>query len=190
MPHKQNQLRIIGGKWRSRLIKFPEVADIRPTPNRVRETLFNWLQASVADAHCLDLFAGSGALGFEALSRDAASLTFVDNHAEVVTHLETQGEILQAENFDIKCMNALAWLSRPAVKTFDIVFLDPPFTNSLVTDCLTALLENHWLAPGALIYIEQSTPLEALNLPSGLTLGQHKKAGDVYYGLLRFDENQ
>ena len=188
MPHKPNQLRIIAGKWRSRLIKFPEVADIRPTPDRVRETLFNWLQQAVVDAQCLDLFAGSGALGFEALSRGAASVTFVDNHADIITHLETQGESLEAQDFDIACLDANAWLQQKAIKTFNVVFLDPPFTQDYIKSCLQLLLENHWLAPQALIYVEQATPLEALSLPSELTLEQHKQAGDVCYGLLRFDQ--
>ncbi len=184
MPHKPNQLRIIAGKWRSRVINFPEFDSIRPTPNRIRETLFNWLQTRILGAQCLDLFAGSGALGFEALSRGAANAVFVDNHAGIITHLETQGAAFEASDFECVCLEALAWLRKPATQVFDIVFLDPPFNKALIPECLQLLQENHWLAPGAAIYVEQASTLEQLNLPSGLALAQHKRAGEVYYGLL------
>lgn len=188
MPHKTNQLRIIAGKWRSRVIKFPDVLGIRPTPNRVRETLFNWLQVNIAGADCLDLFAGSGALGFEALSRGAASVTFVDNHADVITHLETQGELFEATHFECACLDASAWLSKPAIKAFNVVFLDPPFEQPNLTEsCLQMLAENRWLAPGAQIYVEQSTKLTSLKLPSELSLVRDKRAGDVHYGLLEYN---
>jgi 16S rRNA (guanine966-N2)-methyltransferase len=184
MPHKPNQLRIIAGKWRSRVIAFPDIADIRPTPDRVRETLFNWLQMRIEGAQCLDLFAGSGALGFEALSRGASHVTFVDKHADIITHLETQGKKLEAENFECARVDTLAFISKPAVQAFDVVFLDPPFDQNLSEVCLKALVENHWLAPGALIYCEQSSPLEALQLPSGLSLTRHKRTSEVHYGLI------
>ncbi len=185
MPPKNHQLRIIGGKWRSRIITFPEVDTIRPTPNRVRETLFNWIKHIIVNANCLDLFAGSGALGFEALSRGATHVTFVDNHATIITHLEAQGKQLEALDFECVCLDALAWLSQPAIKKFNIVFLDPPFSLSLIGPCLHLLFENHWLASDGLIYVEQASDLSDLTLPEGISLLRHKRAGDVYYGLLQ-----
>src|SRR5262245_4318828 len=157
-PRKQsagrNELRIIGGHWRGRRVRFPPLEGLRPTPDRVRETLFNWLQPVIAGSRCLDLYAGSGALGLEALSRGAARVVFVDREAQVVEHLRATLSVLKAEGGVPKLADAHRYLESPA-EEFDVVFLDPPFADAtLPTIC--ALLESRgWLSPSAFIYIER-----------------------------------
>src|SRR5512134_933490 len=121
-----NQLRIIGGRWRSRRLRFPPLPGLRPTPDRVRETLFNWLTPVIAGARCLDLFAGSGALGIEALSRGAAAVTFVERHPQAVRGLRANLAQLRAEGARVEQADALLWL-RQAPQPFTVVFLNPPF---------------------------------------------------------------
>jgi 16S rRNA (guanine966-N2)-methyltransferase len=124
-------LRIIGGTWRGRKLRFPAAAAIRPTPDRVRETLFNWLQAAIPGAHCLDLFAGSGALGLEALSRGAAQVTFVDQDEAAAAALRARLTEWQAHGAEVVRGDALRFLGRPA-QACDVVFLDPPFAGELL----------------------------------------------------------
>jgi 16S rRNA (guanine966-N2)-methyltransferase len=175
-------LRIIGGTWRGRRFRFADVPDIRPTPDRVRETLFNWLGPRVVGARCLDLFAGSGALGLEALSRGAATTVFVDQNATITRALSELLATLAAQNARVEREDAVRFLGRAAT-AFDIVFLDPPFASGLSAKA-GALLERHgWLAPAALIYVE-SPAREALpSLPDNWTLLRTKQAGDVGYHL-------
>ena len=177
-------LRIIGGKWRGRKLQFPEVEGIRPTPDRVRETLFNWLMAQIHGARCLDLFAGSGAVGFEALSRGAGEVVMVEQEARVVRYLRQSGELLGSEHLSVIQGDALRYLQGPATP-FDIVFLDPPFRRDLLAPCLQALQSADWLAPGALIYIEVEKELAELNLPPAWELRKHKVSGQVAYHLVQ-----
>ena len=136
----RNELRIIGGNWRGRRVKFPSSNELRPTPDRVRETLFNWLQPVIAGSRCLDLFAGSGALGLEALSRGATRVVFVDHEPKVIEHLHAALSLLKAEGAEPKLTQARRYLESP-VEAFDIVFLDPPFADeSLPAIC--ALLDS------------------------------------------------
>ena len=179
----QNQLRIIGGKWRGRKISFPEIANIRPTPNRVRETLFNWLSPVIQDAHCLDLFAGSGSLGFEALSRGASSVTFVDNLKEVIDHLQKTIVLLGAQNAEVFSLE-IPYSSLMAKKPFDIIFLDPPFGAYLISPCCQWLEEQQLLAENTYIYIEAEKALNPLPVPSNWQLIKSKVAGQVGYHLL------
>ena len=132
MNYKTSELRIIGGKWRGRKLKFSPSLDLRPTPNRVRETLFNWLAPVINNAICLDLFAGSGALGFEALSRGAQKVTMLDKSARVIKTLKANAEILGTENITFLCMEFSPSLKNPFKQQFNVVFLDPPFKQNLI----------------------------------------------------------
>lgn len=187
-----HRLRIIGGRWRGTRLNFPPVAAIRPTPDRVRETLFNWLQADVASARCLDLFAGSGALGLEALSRGADAVTFVEREAAVSKYLRDTLQRLHCEQGEVLTTDALAFLDRQA-SPVDIVFLDPPFAAAMGSSLLSqvcSLLENQgWLSAHAWIYIEcpaqMSLPADVAQWPSNWTLHRHGQAGQVGYHLVR-----
>lgn len=181
-----NQLRIIGGSWRGRKLNFPDGPALRPTPDRVRETLFNWLRADVPNAKCLDLFAGSGALGFEALSRAAESVTFVEQFPAAVTQLKENAKLLQA-NANIKQQDVLAFLSAQATQQFDLVFLDPPYGKNLLAPCLSELVKQSWLAEHALIYAEKESASQVLELPDELVIIKEKNVGQVCSLLLRVE---
>jgi 16S rRNA (guanine966-N2)-methyltransferase len=179
------RLRIIGGRWRGTRIEFPRVEAIRPSPDRVRETLFNWLQSWIAGANCLDLFAGSGALGLEALSRGAAHVTFVDREPRVGRHLTQTLERLKSSDADVHIGDALSFLAR-APRQYDIVFLDPPFASDLLQQAC-ARLGAGWVAPGAHIYLENPADQALPPLPAGWSVHRTKQAGQVGYHLLRND---
>jgi len=150
-----NEVRIIGGKWKRRKLGFPNRPTLRPTPDRARVTLFNWLAASIDGAHCLDAFAGSGALGFEALSRGAAAATLLDDDPLVVRALRENAERLGADNCTILRTSARAFL-RANNRAWDIVFLDPPFASSLLDDTLAALTSGPHLHAASIVYVESS----------------------------------
>ena len=177
-------LRIIAGQWRGRKLQFPDVEGIRPTPDRVRETLFNWLAPHIHGARCLDLFAGSGAVGLEALSRGASEVVMVEREARAVSHLRETGKLLDSEGLKVIQGDALRYLQGPATP-FDIVFLDPPFRQDLLGTCLQGLLADNWLAAGALIYIEVEKELGELEAPAGWELLKHKISGQVAYHLIQ-----
>jgi 16S rRNA (guanine966-N2)-methyltransferase len=177
-----NTLRIIGGEWRGRRIRFPGKGGIRPTPDRVRETLFNWLMAKVAGSRCLDLFAGSGALGLEALSRGAASVTFVErDSANAASLAETAGRLAPGRVTVIEA-DALAWLDGRAA-AHDIVFLDPPYAAGLLEDAMQRLEARGWLAPDAFVYLESPAKAGPPVLPARWTLHRSGRAGAVGYHL-------
>ncbi len=179
-----NTLRIIGGEWRGRRIRFAGIAGIRPTPDRVRETLFDWLAPVVAGSRCLDLFAGSGALGLEALSRGAAAVTFVERERQAVLSLRETVEKLAPERASVIEADALAWLAgRPTA--CDVVFLDPPFGSDLLTEAMQALESRGWLAPGASIYMETPALKGPPSLPGGWRAYRSGRAGAVGYHLAR-----
>lgn len=178
----QNKLKIIGGEWRSRIITFEDLPDLRPTPQRVRETLFNWLQSHILGSHCLDLFSGSGALGFEAASRGASQVTQVENHPQAVAKLKANADILRATRLTIVQMDVLHYLSGPA-QSHDIIFMDPPFTSNC-EETVCHLIEQHgWLKPEGLCYIEAPATRELAQLPDNWRVLKHKTAGDVGYFL-------
>ena len=185
VPHRAERsrvLRIIGGTWRGRRLRFAASAAIRPTPDRVRETLFNWLGVAVRGAHCLDLFAGSGALGLEALSRGAAQVTFIERDATAAREL---GELLtawQAANACVVRTDALRYLAGTA-RPLDIVFLDPPFASPLLSQAAALLEERHWLKAGALIYAECAAREGLPQLPASWQPLKAKQAGEVGYHL-------
>lgn len=178
-----SRLRIIGGQWRSRLLPFPELPGLRPTPNRVRETLFNWLQFDLDGARCLDLYAGSGALGFEALSRGAAQLTQVENQRAACQALRENAQRLGAVTQVIEA-DVLRFLTGPA-HTYDVVFMDPPFGQGKVAPCCRALEDGGWLAPAARIYVECESALNLDDLPNRWRVLRSKQAGEVGYHLLQ-----
>ena len=177
-------LRIIGGEWRGRRIRFPGEGSIRPTPDRVREPLFNWLMAKVAGSRCLDLFAGSGALGLEALSRGATHATFVERDRRNVAALrEITARLAPGRSVVIEA-EALAWLAGPA-QAFDIVFLDPPFADGLLAQAMRLLEARGWLAADAFIYLEMPAKAPVPALPAGWTMHRTGHAGAVGYHLAR-----
>jgi len=185
-PGGSRVLRIIGGQWRGRKIQFPPVEGVRPTPDRIRETLFNWLAPRIPGARCLDLFAGSGALGLEALSRGASRAVMVERDRRVADYLRDTGHTLAAEGLEVVQADALAYLGG-APQPFDVVFLDPPFRRKLLAPCLEALAREGWLAPEARVYIEVEKELAELPLPEGWRLLKRKEAGQVAYHLVACD---
>jgi 16S rRNA (guanine966-N2)-methyltransferase len=185
-PAGRNIVRIVGGEWRGRLLRFPAVAGIRPTPDRVRETLFNWLQHRVAGSRCLDLFAGSGALGLEALSRGAAEVVFVDVEPAVTRYLLERLRDFGSGRGQVVRSDAFRYLGGP-VQAFDLVFLDPPFDAAVLPDICRRLEQGGWLAPGGYVYLEAPAAAGPPELPAGWTLLRSKRAGEVGYHLARRD---
>jgi 16S rRNA (guanine966-N2)-methyltransferase len=175
-------LRVIGGSWRGRRLRFPAAALIRPTPDRVRETLFNWLGARVVGARCLDLFAGSGALGLEALSRGAVHVTFVERDAVAVRALRATLADWGARDAQVERADALAYLAGTAGH-FDIAFLDPPFAAGLLGQAAALLEGNGWLSDAALIYVECGARAGVPPLPARWLALKAKRAGEVGYHL-------
>ena len=177
-------MRIIGGEWRGRKLHFPQSPAIRPTPDRVRETLFNWLQSHVVGARCLDLFAGSGALGFEALSRGAREVVFVDTDPEVARHVVQTLQTLRCERGRAVQSDARSFLDQ-APQPFDLVFLDPPFADRSLPGLCELLESRGWLSPGAYVYLEDAAQAGEPVLPAPWTLLRSKRAGEVGYHLAR-----
>jgi 16S rRNA (guanine966-N2)-methyltransferase len=178
-----NRLRIIAGRWRGVPIVFPPLPQVRPTPDRVRETIFNWLQPEILGADCLDLFAGSGALGFEALSRGAKHVVFVDRDPKLAGHLRETAAKLRTQDVEIVASDALMFLQR-RTQRFNVVFLDPPYASHLLADVCSRLVQG-WLAPNALLYLEAPADAGLPALPSTWSLHRSKQAGQVGYHLLR-----
>jgi 16S rRNA (guanine966-N2)-methyltransferase len=174
----RNRVRIIAGAWRSRLIRFPPAAQLRPTPDRVRETLFNWLGQRLDGLACLDLFAGSGALGFEALSRGARRVVMVERDRAVAEALRANARELEASGAEVFEGDAMRYLDRMS-EDFDVVFLDPPFASDLAARALERLAGR--LHAGARVYVESAKPVE---LPSQWSTLREDRAGAVRYALL------
>ncbi len=172
-----NTLRIIGGEWRSRKLQFEDAPNLRPTPDRVRETLFNWLQGSIHGARCLDLFAGSGALGLEALSRGAKEVVFVEKVAHVATQIETNLALLNAHS-PVVNSDASSYLSS-IEQIFDIIFLDPPFRKKMLPTMLEIIIQKKLLADNGLIYLEHEIEEEFNWNDYGLSLLKETAAGQV-----------
>jgi 16S rRNA (guanine966-N2)-methyltransferase len=186
-PPGRNSVRIIGGAWRGRRVHFPDMPALRPTPDRVRETLFNWLQHSLAGTRCLDLFAGSGALGLEALSRGAAEVVFVEQFPAAARTLQEQLVRLGGEGKGrVMEMGAARFLRTPA-KPFDIVFLDPPFGKNALAEYVPMLDSGHWLTPSGLVYLENERNAGLPQLPAHWELLKSKSAGEVGYHLARIN---
>ncbi len=177
----ESQVRIIGGIHRGRKLPFAEMPGLRPTGDRIRETLFNWLQPVIQGARCLDLFAGSGALGIEAASRGAGKVVLVDSAGSVVRQLGENKTTLSLDQLRVVRADALQFLEQPPTP-FDVVFLDPPFDNNLL-EPICHRLTMGWLADGARIYLEEDISREFPSLPEGWELIKEKSTGQVRYGL-------
>ncbi|HSD36602.1 MAG TPA: 16S rRNA (guanine(966)-N(2))-methyltransferase RsmD [Rhodocyclaceae bacterium] len=176
-----SRVRIVGGTHRSRLIEVPDAIGLRPTPDRVRETLFNWLGQDLTGLRCLDLFAGSGALGFEAASRGASEVTMLEFAPKVFAHLQKTQTLLGANNVRLVRGDALKFIAVPQthLQRFDLVLLDPPYRQGWLEKLAPHLPQ--WLAQDAKLYVEAEIPLESY---AGLTVIKSGKAGQVHYHLL------
>jgi len=177
-------LRVIGGQYRSRKLQFADVEGLRPTSDRIRETLFNWLAPLIEGARCLDTFAGSGALGIEALSRGAGHVDFIETSRAAAEAIASNLQTLQCANATLLRKDALAYLQAAPTHRYDIVFCDPPFQSSLLPQTLEALLAQDWLSTGALIYVEAARE-DAVELPPQWHWHRHLYAGNVQFGLLQ-----
>ena len=182
----RGQVRIIGGQWRGRKLHFNEVAGLRPTGDRIRETLFNWLAPWIDGARCLDLFAGSGALGIEALSRGAAEVTLIEKHPQAAENLRGNCVQLRADDAKVIQADTLVWLASSSPdQPFDIVFLDPPFSTDLLQPCCELLQKPGLLAASSLIYLETDRAQPPPAMPPSWELLREKTAGQVSYRLYR-----
>jgi len=173
-----NKVRIVGGDLRSRVIKFPDAEGLRPTPDRVRETLFNWLGQTLYERTCLDLFAGSGALGFEAASRGAELVVMVESNQAVCRALQENLKIFGCTNVFVHCQDGLEFIARDA-RQYDVIFLDPPFSGGHLPRLLE-ILPKHLNEKG-LLYLESGSPAE---VPLPWKVVKSGKAGQVYFNLL------
>ena len=183
---REGQFRIIAGRWRGRRLKFPPLADIRPSPDRVRETLFNWLAPVVEGSVCLDLFAGSGALGLEALSRGAAHVSFVDRQQPAIRRIQDHLTLLVCEDADTCAGDAFEFLDDIAAaqdRQYDIVLLDPPFDSDYEDRLITGLEDGGFLASRANIYLESPAAKDLPEVPANWELLHTKTAGHVGYHL-------
>ena len=181
-------MRIIGGQWRGRKVPFHAAAGLRPTPDRVRETVFNWLAADVPGARCADLFAGSGALGLEALSRGAAHCVFVDTNDATLAGLSAALQALGGDAHGQIVSGTAAQFCAQGADPFDILFIDPPFADGLVEPCCELLDVHGLVARGGAVYIEMSSREDAPVVPGSWTLWRDKQAGEVAYRLYRVGE--
>jgi 16S rRNA (guanine966-N2)-methyltransferase len=177
------QLRIIGGEWGSRRLTFPDAPGLRPTPDRVRETLFNWLATHIEGARVLDVFTGSGALYLEALSRGAGMALALDNNAEALASLRRNLDMLGCAVGQVSHTDSLRYLETQTPAQFDLVFLDPPFHQNLLPAACALLEARQWLAESAWIYTESEISPSSVGLPGNWRLHREKKAGQVYYAL-------
>ncbi|HIG06988.1 MAG: 16S rRNA (guanine(966)-N(2))-methyltransferase RsmD [Methylococcales bacterium] len=180
-----NKVRVIGGQWRSRLLTFSDTPGLRPTPVRIRETLFNWLQHDIIGSRCLDLFAGSGALGIEALSRGARNVIQVEQDAGACQSLRANKVQLSAQKLEIIEMDVEQYLQTERA-VFDLVFLDPPFGQGLAEVTCQKLAAGAWLENQAKIYIETERSWDLVDTPDNWQLLKDKQAGDVRYQLFQF----
>ncbi|WP_345866976.1 16S rRNA (guanine(966)-N(2))-methyltransferase RsmD [Shewanella algae] len=180
------QVRIIAGQWRSRKLPIQDLEGLRPTTDRVRETLFNWLAGELSGSSVLDCFGGSGALALEALSRYAAFARVYELQKTAAQQLQQNLQTLKCDNAEVINGDVLAGLARPADRRFDIVFIDPPFRKGLAEQTLTLLARHQWLNPGALIYLEVESELQQLPIPADWEALKEKQAGQVSYRLYRF----
>lgn len=174
-------MRLIGGLWKRSKLPVADRPGLRPTPDRVRETLFNWLGQDLSGWRCLDAFAGSGALGFEAASRGADSVVLLERDAALAASLQASARRLKADNLQITCTDALAWMQRCADAAFDLVLLDPPFDAGLLAPALVQALR--LVPPGGFVYLESGDTLPAP--PQGVELWRGARAGAVHHGLWR-----
>jgi 16S rRNA (guanine966-N2)-methyltransferase len=178
------RVRIVAGKWRGRFLPVIDGGELRPTPERVRETLFNWLAPRIEGSRCLDLFAGTGVLGLEALSRGAAEAVLVERDRQAADVLTKSIGKLDARSATVVMGDAIEFLQNANARPMDIVFLDPPFAGESIGKAIELLGRRGWLAARASLYIEQDAAKAIPDLPAGLTVRREKKAGNVRYLLV------
>ena len=186
---KSGRLRIVAGNWRSRLLDIADVEGLRPTSERIRETLFNWLAPTLHGSRCLDLYAGTGALGLEALSRGAAEAVFVERSPVAARQLQKNIDLLDASGASVVTQGALDYLQRDASRRFDLVFLDPPFADDLLEETCRLLAARQHLARGAQVYLEQDRAKPEPRLPDNWRIKKNKTAGNVRYMLAMVEED-
>jgi 16S rRNA (guanine966-N2)-methyltransferase len=180
-------IRLISGQWRGKKLPVKDKQGLRPTTDRTKETLFNWLMHDIRDANCLDCFSGSGSLGFEALSRYSQSCTFLELDKQVAQQLQINISTLKVNNAKVIQGDSLQYLNKSAVELYDVVFVDPPFNLGLAQPCIELLeLQGH-LAESALIYVEVEMSLTTLQIPNNWSLLKDKTSGQVHYQLFRRD---
>ena len=181
---KKGEIRIIGGKWKGKKIYFDLNDDLRPTPDRAKETLFNWLGQDLNKMRCLDLFSGTGALGFEAFSRGAEKVTFVERNKEYLQKIKNVYlEMSEKADCDFFCAECLEWIQNNNSGTkYDLIFIDPPFNKNLIHDLLAAILEKELLSKNGQIYFEFEKKLD-LEIPESLNLKKKKSLGKKSYVL-------
>ena len=181
---KKGEIRIIGGKWKGKKIYFDLNDDLRPTPDRAKETLFNWLGQNLSEMNCLDLFSGTGALGFEAFSRGAEKVTFVEKNKDYLQKIKkVYLEMSEKADCDFFCAECLEWIQNNNSGTkYDLIFIDPPFNKNLVHDLLAAILEKELLSKNGQIYFEFEKKLD-LEIPESLNLKKKKSLGKKSYVL-------
>jgi 16S rRNA (guanine966-N2)-methyltransferase len=181
---RRHEVRLIGGQWKRSKLPVADAPGLRPTPDRVRETLFNWLGHDLSGWRCLDAFAGSGALGFEAASRGAAAVTLIERDRKLAARLDESRQRLKATTLRIETADAMAWMARCAARSFELIFLDPPFDAGLVD--LATTLASRLVVPLGFVYVESGVALTADALAShGLGLHRQGKAGAVHFHLLQ-----
>jgi len=181
---KKGEIRIIGGKWKGKKIYFNLNDDLRPTPDRAKETLFNWLGQDLNEMHCLDLFSGTGALGLEALSRGAKKVTFVEKNKDYLQKIKkVYLEMSQKEDCDFYCAECLEWVQNKSSKAkYDLIFIDPPFNKNLIDNLLSNILRRELLSESGKIYFEFEKKLD-LKIPESLDLKKKKSLGKKSYVL-------
>lgn len=173
-------IRIIGGKWRGRKLPVLDSDGLRPTADRIKETLFNWLMPVIQDATCLDCFSGSGSLGFEAYSRGASAVTLLEKTRHIATQLQKNSQLLAATGCTVVATDSLIWLKQPAIQQYDIVFIDPPFNQQLVGMTIDVLESQGWLKPNSYIYVETELNCNLATLPSSWQLHRQKTTDQVH----------
>jgi 16S rRNA (guanine966-N2)-methyltransferase len=183
------EVRIISGQWKGRKLPVLNVQGLRPTTDRVKETLFNWLMQDVAGRRVLDCFSGSGSLAFEALSRHASNALLIELDAKAAKQLQQNLARIQCSNATVVNTSCLTYLNKPATSQFDLVFLDPPFRQGLLLPACQQLAEHGWLAPSALVYIEAEKELALTELPEQWRLLKEKIAGQLAYRLFIVDHD-
>ena len=185
---QKGNLRIIGGVWKSRIIQFSGSRDLRPTADSIRETLFNWLAPEILGSKCLDLFAGSGSLGFEAASRGANKVHMVDNNHITTQQLLHTCRILASTQIDVYCQNAIDFLEKSNT-SYDIIFLDPPFEKNSLPQIISVLDQSDSVINNALVYIERRNKIDRFQLKKRWNVHKEKRNRNIIYGLYRLNKN-
>lgn len=186
-PGSSNVLRLVGGRHRGRKLQFPSARGLRPTADRTRETLFNWLAPVINGSVCLDLFAGSGALGFEALSRGARHVTMLEMAMPVFRQLQQNADLLgETEHTELLHQSALSWIEQSTDRQFDVIFIDPPFKENLLEQIIEKLINQNMVKPSGFIYVERDKGQQLPDFPHGYSVIRDKTAGQVAYSLIEY----